>query len=148
MYLSPVSDMFNGEIVSYKVSSGPSMAMVTDMPKDALGRLGRRTAQSSIRTKAGSLRQSGKTRRDQWGLASVAVPLAGKPNLERDRFAYSMVAGPCKSSLATIGNLFLTEKSTFQLSSSNSSSAVSTFKLTTTGTPSESLNHPSESVRP
>lgn len=40
IYLSPVIDMFNGEIVSYKVSSSPSMAMVTDMLKDALGRLG------------------------------------------------------------------------------------------------------------
>lgn len=40
IYLSPVIDMFNGEIVSYKVSASPSMAMVTDMLKDALGRLG------------------------------------------------------------------------------------------------------------
>lgn len=40
IYLSPVIDMFNGEIVSYKVSSSPSMAMVTDMLKEALGRLG------------------------------------------------------------------------------------------------------------
>lgn len=40
MYLSPVIDMFNGEIVSYKVSSSPSLAMVTDMLKDALGQLG------------------------------------------------------------------------------------------------------------
>jgi putative transposase len=40
MYLSPVIDMFNGEIVSYKVSASPSMKMVTDMLKEALGRLG------------------------------------------------------------------------------------------------------------
>lgn len=40
IYLSPVIDMFNGEIVSYKVGTSPSMAMVTEMLKEALGRLG------------------------------------------------------------------------------------------------------------
>ncbi|OFI39416.1 integrase [Arthrobacter sp. SW1] len=40
IYLSPVIDMFNGEIVSYKVSSSPSMAMVTGMLTDAIVRLG------------------------------------------------------------------------------------------------------------
>lgn len=40
VYLSPVVDMFNCEIVSHRISSSPSMAMVTDMLKDAFKRLG------------------------------------------------------------------------------------------------------------
>ncbi len=38
-YLSPILDMFNGEIVSYTISDHPDLRMVTDMVNDALNRV-------------------------------------------------------------------------------------------------------------
>ena len=38
-YLSPILDMFNGEIISYTISDHPDLKMVTDMVKDALNRV-------------------------------------------------------------------------------------------------------------
>lgn len=40
LYLSPVLDLFNGEIVAYKMARRPVLDMVTGMLKDALRRLG------------------------------------------------------------------------------------------------------------
>lgn len=38
-YLSPILDMFNGEIVSYTISDHPDLKMVADMINDALNRV-------------------------------------------------------------------------------------------------------------
>lgn len=38
-YLSPILDLFNGEIVSYKLSTSPSFGQVVDMLKEAFKRL-------------------------------------------------------------------------------------------------------------
>jgi len=40
LYLSPVLDLFNGEIVAYEMSKRPLLGMVTGMIKKAFGRLG------------------------------------------------------------------------------------------------------------
>jgi putative transposase len=37
-YLSPILDMFNGEIISYTVSSSPNLNMVTNMLKEAISK--------------------------------------------------------------------------------------------------------------
>jgi transposase InsO family protein len=39
VYLSPVIDLFNGEVISYSVSSSPNMRMVLNMVGGALGKL-------------------------------------------------------------------------------------------------------------
>ena len=41
LYLSPVMDLFNGEVVSYQMSTQPRFKMVGDMLRKALGKLGR-----------------------------------------------------------------------------------------------------------
>ena len=38
MYLSPILDMFNGEIISYSISSSPDLKMVTSMLSKAFGK--------------------------------------------------------------------------------------------------------------
>lgn len=38
LYLSPILDMFNGEIISYTISESPNLQMVTSMLKKALGK--------------------------------------------------------------------------------------------------------------
>ena len=40
VYLSPVIDLYNGEVISYSVSSNPSIRMVLDMVDRAVDRLG------------------------------------------------------------------------------------------------------------
>ena len=41
IYLSPIVDLFNGEIVSYNVSSSPNLAQVVEMIENAFGRFDR-----------------------------------------------------------------------------------------------------------
>ena len=36
MYLSPILDMFNGEIITYTVTSRPDLKMVIDMVNNAM----------------------------------------------------------------------------------------------------------------
>lgn len=42
LYLSPVMDLFNGEVVSYQMDTQPRFKMVGDMLRKALGKLGRK----------------------------------------------------------------------------------------------------------
>ena len=41
LYLSPIIDLYNGEIISYKVSERPVLKQVTDMVKEAVARIGK-----------------------------------------------------------------------------------------------------------
>ena len=41
LYLSPIIDLYNGEIISYKVSEHPVLKQVTDMVKEAVARIGK-----------------------------------------------------------------------------------------------------------
>ena len=41
LYLSPIIDLYNGEIISYKVSERPVLKQVTDMVKEAVTRIGK-----------------------------------------------------------------------------------------------------------
>lgn len=41
LYLSPIMDLFNGEVVAYQMDSSPRLKMVGDMLRKALGKLGR-----------------------------------------------------------------------------------------------------------
>lgn len=41
LYLSPIIDLYNGEIISYKVSEHPVLKQVTDMVKEAVTRIGK-----------------------------------------------------------------------------------------------------------
>ena len=41
LYLSPIIDLYNGEIISYKVSECPVLKQVTDMVKEAVARIGK-----------------------------------------------------------------------------------------------------------
>lgn len=41
LYLSPIIDLYNGEIISYKVSERPLLKQVTDMVKEAVSRIGK-----------------------------------------------------------------------------------------------------------
>lgn len=41
LYLSPIIDLYNGEIISYKVSEHPVLKQVTDMVKEAVRRVGK-----------------------------------------------------------------------------------------------------------
>jgi transposase InsO family protein len=42
LYLSPVMDLFNGEVVSYEMNTQPRFKLVGDMLRKALGKLGRK----------------------------------------------------------------------------------------------------------
>lgn len=39
VYLSPIIDLYNGEVVSYNISSSPSFVQITDMLEKAFGRI-------------------------------------------------------------------------------------------------------------
>lgn len=41
LYLSPIIDLYNGEIISYKVSECPVLKQVTDMVKEAVRSIGK-----------------------------------------------------------------------------------------------------------
>ena len=41
LYLSPIIDLYNGEIISYKVSERPVLKQVTDMVKEAVRSIGK-----------------------------------------------------------------------------------------------------------
>ena len=41
LYLSPIIDLYNGEIISYKVSERPVLKQVTDMVKQAIKQTGK-----------------------------------------------------------------------------------------------------------
>ena len=41
LYLSPIIDLYNGEIISYKVSERPVLKQVTDMVKKAVRSIGK-----------------------------------------------------------------------------------------------------------
>ena len=41
LYLSPIIDLYNGEVISYKVSERPVLKQVTDMVKEAVRSIGK-----------------------------------------------------------------------------------------------------------
>lgn len=41
-YLSPIIDMFNGEIINYRISTSPNLLMVMEMLKEALNKIDKR----------------------------------------------------------------------------------------------------------
>lgn len=55
LYLSPIVDMFNGEIVSYNISTSPNLEQIYDMLDKALPSMIVLMASYSILIKAGSI---------------------------------------------------------------------------------------------
>lgn len=56
VYLSPILDLFNGEVVSYSVSQSPSFAATMEMLKKAFEQLPEKLDLSCIQTKDGSIK--------------------------------------------------------------------------------------------
>ena len=56
LYLSPVLDLYNGEIVAYEMARRPLVDMVNTMLKKAFLSLGRVISRSCIRNKVGNTR--------------------------------------------------------------------------------------------
>lgn len=59
LYLSPIIDLFNNEVISYSISERPAMAMIDEMLDKALQNWTRRARLFSILTKAGSTGTAG-----------------------------------------------------------------------------------------